>query len=94
MASARNAQRYAAERVPLEVLRDMLEKLEPPDPNRHAWERNTVVLPAVDLPSPADLTSQVHALSVVLQQLLITQSPLFYAEKGGSKEYWIVSLYR
>lgn len=62
MATARNAQRYAAERVPLEILRNMSDRLEPPDPSRHAWERNTVVLPAEDLPSPADLTSQVHTL--------------------------------
>ena len=54
MAIDRNAQRGERGRVPEQVLQRMTARLEPPDPAKHAWERATVVLPAVELPPALD----------------------------------------
>jgi hypothetical protein len=58
VAQQRNAQR--AQRVPEEVLARMAARLDPPDPARHAWERATVTLPALDLPPAQPFSAPVQ----------------------------------
>lgn len=57
-AAARNAQRAEADQVSQDVLSRMAARLEPPCPSKHAWEGNTVTVPAKELPSPDDLDGQ------------------------------------
>lgn len=57
----RNALRSKEEQVPQEVLDRMAARLEPPNPSKHSWEHNTVMVPSEELPSPSNLDDQARS---------------------------------
>ena len=59
-ALARNGRREGEERVPQDIIRRMADRLEVPDASAFGWERETLILPAVTLPTP-DADAQVRS---------------------------------
>ena len=49
LAQQRNATRYGPARLPATAVQRVWERLEPPEPGKHAWEQCTVVWQSADV---------------------------------------------